>query len=130
MKPFYQIAGLSKQAHQQYMAKLADRQDRTAYYIGLMAQARSMHQVIGLAKMYHLYQPQGIGRIAFEQLGKMAGYALQARPCLSWKGSRVIPYQNLLVDKQFNDVNQLWVTDITYYKICLLYTSPSPRDPE
>ena len=51
----------------------------------------------------------------------MAGYALEARPALSWKGSRVIPYQNLLTDKQFNDVNQLWVTDITYYKIADTY---------
>lgn len=117
MRPYYKIAGISKQAHQQYMAKLADKEDRTAYYIGLMEQARSMHPVIGLAKIYHLYEPEGIGRIAFENLGKMAGYAQEAKPRLTWKGARVIPYQNLLSDKQFTDVNQVWVTDITYYKI-------------
>ena len=121
MSPYYKIAGISKQAHQQYMAKLADKQDRTAYYIGLMEQARRMHPVIGLAKIYYLYEPYGIGRVAFEQLGKMAGYALEPKPSLSWKGTRVIPYQNLLSDKWFTDVNQVWATDITYYKIGQIY---------
>lgn len=117
MSPFYKVAGISKQAHQQFMAKLVSKTDRTAYYIGLMEQARMMHPVIGLAKIYALYDPQGIGRVAFERLGKMAGYALESRPIMTWKGVRVIPYQNLLSDKLFNGVNQIWVTDITYYKI-------------
>lgn len=117
MSPYYEVAGVSKQAHQQYVAKLADQRDRTAYYIGLMEEARSLHPVIGLAKIYYLYTPVGIGRIAFEQLGKMAGYAQEAKPRLTWRGVRVIPYQNLLSDKQFTGINQLWVTDITYYKI-------------
>ena len=121
MNRVYKIAGLSKQAHQQYMAKRADQQDRTAYYIGLMSQAREMHPAIGLAKIYYLYAPDGIGREAFEQLGQMAGYALEAKPRLTWKGTRVIPYQNLLSGKLFNGVNQIWVTDITYYKIADTY---------
>ena len=128
MNPFYKIAGVTKQAHHQFMFKLSNKTDRTAYYIGLMEQARMMHPVIGLAKIHALFNPQGIGRIAFEQLGKLAGYALESRPILTWKGVRVIPYKNLLSDKLLNGVNQVWVTDITYYKICLLYTSPSPRD--
>lgn len=121
MNPFYTLAGVSKQAHQQYMSRLCDQRDRTAYYLGLMAQARSLHPRIGLAKIYYLYDPEGIGREAFEQLGKMAGYALEAPPQLSWRGSRVIPYQNLLSDKSFNGADQLWVTDITYYKIGEVY---------
>ncbi len=117
MKPYLQVAKVSKQGHQQFMASLSNKEDKTAYYIGLMEQARSMHPVIGLAKIYALYEPEGIGRVAFEQLGKMAGYALESRPVMTWKGTKVIPYKNLLSDKLFNGVNQIWVTDITYYKI-------------
>ena len=82
-----------------------------------MAQARELHPSIGLAKIYHLFKPPGIGREAFEHLGKAAGYALEPRPLLSWKGYRSIPYDNLLSEKQFNGADQIWVTDITYYKI-------------
>lgn len=117
MNSFYKIAGISKQAHHQFMVKLTNKTDRTAYYIGLMEQARMMHPVIGLAKIYALYSPSGIGRVAFEQLGKMAGYANESRPIMTWKGVRIIPYKNLLTDKLFNGINQIWVTDITYYKI-------------
>lgn len=117
MKPFYDIAGVSKQAHQQYINRQAELADRTAYYLGLMAQARQMHPCIGLAKIYHLFKPSGIGREAFEHLGKQAGYALEPRPVLTWKGHRTIPYFNLLSDKRFNGADQVWVTDITYYKI-------------
>ncbi|MEL7220813.1 MAG: DDE-type integrase/transposase/recombinase, partial [Bacteroidota bacterium] len=117
MKPFYQIAGVSKQAHQQYINRQADSSDRTAYYIGLMAQARALHPRIGLAKIYYLFEPAGIGRQAFENLGKAAGYALEPRPVLTWKGYRSIPYTNLLSDHLFNGADQIWVTDITYYKI-------------
>ncbi len=117
MSAYYKIAGISKQAYHQHVAKLANTTDRTAYYIGLMEQARNMHPVIGLAKIHSLYQPAGIGRTAFENLGKMAGYALPSNPTTTWRGARVIPYQNLLSDKRFTAVNQIWVTDITYYQI-------------
>lgn len=117
MSGFYGIAGVSKQAHQQYMVKLGDERDRTAYYVGLMSQARSLHPVIGLGKIYYLYRPEGIGRQAFERLGKLAGYALETKPELSWKGHRVIPYQNLLRGKRFNGLNQVWATDVTYYQL-------------
>ena len=121
MKPYYEIAGLSKQAYHKEVKKIADKRDRTAYYIGLMDEARIMHPVIGLAKIYYLFEPEGIGRQAFEQLGRLMGYTLEIKPKTTWKGNRIIPYQNLLSDKWFTDVNQIWVTDITYYKIADRY---------
>jgi len=121
MKPYYKLAGVSKQAHQQYSLRQLQKQDRTTYYLGLMEQARVMHPVIGLAKIYYLYMPAGIGREAFEHLGKAYGYCLESQPRLSWRGTRVIPYQNLLAGKRFVDIYQIWVTDITYYRIGSIY---------
>jgi len=117
MKPYYEIAGISKQAYHKEVKKLSHQRDRTAYYLGLMDQARIMHPVIGLAKIYYLFEPEGIGRQSFEELGRLMGYSLAIKPKTTWKGKRVIPYQNLLSDKRFTANNQIWVTDITYYKI-------------
>lgn len=117
MKDLYAIAGLSKQAHQQYMGRLLSREDQSSLYIQMIEEARSLHPVIGLEKIYYLYRPQGIGRDGFINIGSLAGYALEKRPMTSWKGERVIPYQNLLSGKYFSDINQVWVTDITYFKL-------------
>ena len=119
MKPYYKIAGLSKQAYHKQIKRWSDTQDRTSFYLGLMDEARRLHPVIGLAKIYYLFKPAGIGRDAFESLGKMMGYSLENKPKLSWKGNRIIPYQNLLSDKLFTDVNQLWVTAVSYTHLTL-----------
>ncbi len=117
MSSLYSISGVSKQAHHQYMSRDQLKQDRTALYIQLVEQARMLHPVIGLAKVYYLFKPEGIGRDSFVNLATWAGYALDKAPLVSWKGEKVIPYQNLLSGKFFRDINQVWVTDITYYKI-------------
>lgn len=117
MNMLYQIAGLTKQAHQQYMARLATKEDRTELYLQLVEQARVLHPSIGLLKVYYLFQPQGIGRDAFIDLATLAGYSLERPHPASWKGERVIPFHNLLSGKIFDDINQVWATDITYYRI-------------
>ena len=118
MKDLYQIAGLSKQAHHAYQLRVAAKEDRTELYIQMIQQARVMHPVIGLAKIYYLFKPQGIGRDAFVNIGTLAGYALEApKAKTTFKGSRSSSYLNLLADLLLTDVNQVWATDITYYQI-------------
>lgn len=121
MKDLYQIAGISKQAHQQYMARDMARVDRTELYLHMVEEARILHPAIGLLKIYYLYQPEGIGRDAFIDIATLAGYGLEKPRPASWKGGRVIPYQNLLSGKIFADIHQVWATDITYYRIKDVY---------
>ena len=121
MNELYQIAGVSKQAHHQYMSRVLSKEDKTALYVQLIEQARILHPVIGLEKIYYLYAPLQIGRDVFINIGKLAGYALNKAPKTTWKGVRVIPYQNLLADKMFTSISQVWATDITYYKLGLSY---------
>ena len=74
---------------------------------------------MGLRSIYETYQPEGIGRDAFIALGLTNGFRLRAvhktvRTTFSVKSSR---YRNLLQGKVFTDVNQVWTSDITYFKI-------------
>lgn len=117
MKQLLDHLGISKQSNHQYLAHQADQQIRHRYYIGLMQEARSLHPVIGLVKIYHLYQPQGIGRDAFVALGITAGYGLDPYPSSSYRKKAGSPYPNLLVGKWFTAINQVWSSDITYFAI-------------
>jgi transposase InsO family protein len=83
----------------------------------MMEQVREIHPGMGLRTMYEMLLPEGIGRDAFIALGLQEGFRLQTvepqtRTTFSVKSSR---YKNLLGDKTFTDINQVWSSDITYF---------------
>jgi len=93
--------------------------DKQPLFIGLIIEVRTIHPGMGLRCMYEKYQPEGIGRDGFIALGLLKGFRLRAvhktvRTTFSIKSSR---YPNLLKEKRFTDVNQIWTSDITYFKI-------------
>lgn len=66
-----------------------------------------------------MLQPDGIGRDGFIALGLQQGFRLkniekQTRTTYSVKSNR---YKNLLGDEQFDGINQLWSSDITYFHL-------------
>ena len=72
---------------------------------------------MGLRKIYNQFQPEGIGRDAFIALGLEEGFRLRALTKPTWatysiKSNR---YSNLLVNRKFTDVNQVWSSGITYF---------------
>lgn len=67
--------------------------------------------------MYDMLKPEGIDRDAFIALGLQEGFRLKViekktRTTCSIKSNR---YKNLLGDKEFTDINQLWSSDISYW---------------
>ena len=82
-----------------------------------MEQVRQLHPGMGLRTMYEMLQPDGIGRDGFIALGLQEGFRLksiekQIRTTYSVKSNR---YKNLLGDEEFDGINQLWSSDITYF---------------
>ncbi len=78
-----------------------------------------MHPGMGLRSIYETFDPEGIGRDAFIALGLRSGFRLRAvhktvRTTFSVKSNK---YRNLLEGRKFTDVNQVWSSDITYFKI-------------
>lgn len=116
MKEIYLLCDLTKQAHHQAMERLIHQEEKAKTYLGLMLETREIHPGMGLRTMYEMHQPEGIGRDQFIALGLQEGFRLKAvekyvRTTYSVKSNR---YWNLLVGKQFTDVNQVWSSDITY----------------
>lgn len=116
MKEIYLLCDLTKQAHHQAMERLVHQEEKAKTYVGLMLETREIHPGMGLRTMYEMHQPEGIGRDQFIALGLQEGFRLKAvekfvRTTYSVKSNR---YRNLLVEKQFTDVNQVWSSDITY----------------
>lgn len=98
------------------MLRIKRQIEKQEIYIGLMEQTREIHPGMGLRTIYDMLQPDGIGRDAFIALGLQQGFRLKAvekqtRTTYSVKSHR---YSNLLGEKKFTDVNQLWSSDITY----------------
>jgi putative transposase len=119
MTDLYLYNRISKQGHLNALQYEKELEERIPIYLNIILEAREIHPVIGLEKIYKTYQPEGIGRDAFVKLGKDAGFMLQQhvskiRTTISVKNSR---YRNLLYDKRFTDINQLWTSDITYFDV-------------
>lgn len=119
MKDLYAHCGITKQGHYAALARQQRWKRKEQLYVGLMMQIREIHPAMGLRTMYEYYRPEGIGRDAFVSIGLCYGFRTkvfrnQTRTTFSSPYSR---YPNLLADKVINNVNQLWSSDLTYFKI-------------
>lgn len=119
MNDLYLLCGISKQGHLQAIKEEKLFISKQQLYFNLIIEARSLHPDMGLRTIYETYQPEGIGRDAFMLLAKNAGFQLEirAKPTRTTFSVKSNKYKNLLVDKWFTDINQLWVSDITYFAI-------------
>ena len=119
MIALYLSQGVSKQGHWESVKRAQKIAAKEPCYLGFIVEIRDLHPGMGLRTMYEQFQPEGIGRDAFIALGLREGFRLRSienpqRTTYSVKNKR---YVNLLSDKRFTDVNQLWVSDIFYFPL-------------
>lgn len=117
MKALYFLCGISRQGHMQNLQRSLNELDKHLLYIRMIEDVRIEHPGMGLRCIYDMTQPSGIGRDAFICLGLESGYRLKytikyTRTTYSVKSNH---FFNLLTDKFFNGINQVWSSDITYY---------------
>lgn len=116
MSDVFGLCGISRQGHHQAGQRLFKERQKSLLYVRMMEQVREMHPGMGLRTMYDMLQPDGIGRDGFVALGLEEGFRLKSvekktRTTYSTKSNR---YRNLLGDREFTGINQLWSSDITY----------------
>jgi transposase InsO family protein len=114
-----EIAGFTKQAHSSYVKRRCQHAELYDIVHGLVLTTREFHPAMGLKKMYYLYEPDRIGRDRFLEIACELGLALPKpknyqRTTFSYKGAK---YKNLAASVNINDINLVWVSDITYFRV-------------
>lgn len=119
MNALYRHCHISKQGHYRALQRQAHWQRQQELIVGLILQIREIHPAMGLRTMYELCQPQGVGRDAFISVGLQYGFRVNVvrNPTHTTFASPHSRYPNLLVDKTLDNINQLWCSDLTYFKV-------------
>jgi transposase InsO family protein len=117
MNSLYKIAGLTKQALHQYEIRQSYLQMQGETILSLAKEIRAEHPKMGCRKMYYLMDPDCWGRDTFERLLLNNGYRVKYEPnyIRTTYSQNLYYFPDLTKGLELTNVNQLWVTDITYY---------------
>lgn len=118
MKEVYKVIGISKQAFHQHMDRKMKRLEEQQQLLPVLRQIRQDHPRMSARQMYSLVNTQYMGRDAFIEFCFANDFKLNlkrsARPT---EGSGVIRFENLIKGLELTGINQVWVSDITYYRM-------------
>jgi len=123
----YQYFDISKQAVHQYEQRFFDRTIYQSNLLMEVQQQRRLHPRMGAKVLYKVLKPEEIGRIRFEKLLRDNDFNLRRiRSYVRTTDSGWSRYKNLVAGMTLNDINQVWVSDITYYmlkgEVCYITT--------
>jgi transposase InsO family protein len=119
MNALYSVLGVSKQSFYQQRDRL--RRDHEEYHtlLQLVREVRIDHPTMSARVMHEFLKLESIGRDKFEQLCFEGGYKLERKRAFhkTTDSTGVIRFPNLVAGREVTGVNQVWVSDITYYRI-------------
>jgi putative transposase len=119
LNTLYTALLVSKQSFHQQMNRALKQQSEAHLLLTLIYQIRHDHPTMGSRDMYYKLQPQGIGRDAFERLCKQ--YKLTSKKFRNYRRTTdsqgVIRFSNLVIGLKIMKLNQVWVSDITYFDV-------------
>jgi putative transposase len=116
---FYKTTGTTKQGFHVKLNRYMQGEEEMGQLSLIVAQVRKDHPGMSLRDLYRVIQPETIGRDRFEQYFKQMGYGVGIKRSFrrTTDSSGVIRFPNLVEGKKLTGVNQVWVSDITYYRI-------------
>ncbi len=119
MNSVYRVIEISKQAFHQRLNLQIRRQEEFEQLLPIIRQIREDHPRMGSREMYRLIQPQTIGRDRFEAYCFEHGFKVDIKRSFrkTTNSLGVTRFENLLINIELTGVNQVWVSDITYYEI-------------
>ncbi len=119
LKSLYEVLNIKKQHQWEWEKRQKHLIDTLLLLETILKEERSKHPSMSLKKLYFKIQPNFIGRDKFITYGMQNGYEpvrYKKKPITTF-GSSVVQYSNLLFELKIIDINQVWVSDTTYFKI-------------
>ena len=119
MNEMYRAIGISKQAFHQHTERYLEMLEEQEQLVGVVTDIRRDHPQMSARVMYQMIKPEQMGRDRFERFCFSRGFKIeQKRGYHRTTDSRgVTRFENLLAGFKLTGVNQVWVSDITYYQI-------------
>lgn len=119
MERLLAVAGVTRQAVYKHNCKRRDLQAKEMILKNQILQVRREHPRLSCRKIYRILQPSFFGRDKFEAFCFANGLKLyRKRSYHCTTDSRgVTRFENHIAGRELSDVNQVWVSDITYYPI-------------
>jgi putative transposase len=119
LNDLYRIAGISKQGFHQYLDKQLLMMEEQQQLLPVIAQIRADHPRLSVRHMYPMLHPQSMGRDRFERFCHEHGFKLEVKRsfCRTTNSLGVTRFENLAAGFKLTGVNQVWASDITYYRI-------------
>lgn len=118
MNQIYRAIGTSKQNVHQCLNRELKRWEHRAQLERIVCQIRKDHPKMGMRTLYLKLKPT-MGRDAFYQWYCQSGFRVASTK--NWRrttdSTGVIRFPNLTEGIKLTDVNQVWVSDITYYEL-------------
>lgn len=103
----------------QRMNRQLKKMEEISNLVPIVEQVREDHPRMSLRSIYRMIQPQTMGRDAFEKEFSEMGYSVRMERNYrrTTDSTGVIRFDNLIEDRELNGINQVWVSDITYYEM-------------
>lgn len=119
LNTLYQSIGISKQAFHQRMERKLARYNKTHQLLFLINEVRRDHPTMGCRDMYYYLQPDFIGRDRFEDFCFENGFSsIRVKNYRKTTDSNgVIRFIDLRQGLEIVRLNQVWVSDITYFEL-------------
>lgn len=119
MSQIYRWLGTTKQNIHQRLNRELKRSGEEEQIKVILLQIREDHPEMGCKALYRKVNPQTMGRDRFFDFYR--NYGFRIAPKKSFKrttdSSGVIRFPNLVTGRELTGVNQVWVSDITYYEM-------------
>ena len=120
MTALYKVLGISKQAFHQGLDRELKRREEQMQLMRIITDIRKNHPRLSCRSMYGMLRPVYMGRDQFEKFCHRQGFKVPVnkRYYRTTDSFGVLRFPNLLLQtEKITAINQIWVSDITYYQI-------------